>query len=88
MPKIELEEIELLNKELFEQYIVLAFDGTTRLGEAVNITRGWCSAQFYLRLRLLHCTTLAKYRCPIPVPHMTALHIPALSCMPPAWGGT
>ena len=68
IPKIESAEIELVIKELFEQYIALAFDGTTRLGEAVNITGRWCSADFYLRLRLLDFTTLAKSCCPCPAP--------------------
>ena len=61
IPKIESEEIERLLKELFEQYIALAFDGTTRLGEAVNITARWCSIDFHIGLRLIDFTTLAKF---------------------------
>jgi hypothetical protein len=77
LPKIESEEIELLIKELFEQYIAIAFDGTTRLGEALNITGRWCSADFYLRLRLLDFTTLAKCAAParpLPCPQRVSSH--------------
>jgi hypothetical protein len=61
IPKIEDAEDKLLNSELEGEYISASFDGTTRLGEALNITGRWCTRQFHLRLRLLDFTTLAKH---------------------------
>lgn len=46
IPKIEKDEVSLLAKELHGQSISTAFDGTTRLGEAVNMVNRWCTAGF------------------------------------------
>ena len=54
-------ECKLLDSELYGQYIGVAFDGTTRLGEAVNVTGRWCTASFVLTQRILDFTTLEKH---------------------------
>lgn len=61
IPKIEAEEDKRLDHELSGEYIGIAFDGTTRLGEAVNTTGRWCTNTFELRKRLLDFTTLEKH---------------------------
>ena len=61
IPKVEAAEIKLLKSELRDQYIGIAFDGTTRLGEAINITGRWCTADFRIRMRLLDLTTLEQH---------------------------
>ena len=61
IPKIEAVEMNLLISELADQYVGIAFDGTTRLGEAVNTTGRWCPADFHLRKRLLDFTTLETH---------------------------
>ena len=43
VPKVEAKEVELVMQELDGQYISIAFDGTTRLGEAVNVVGRFCS---------------------------------------------
>lgn len=47
------------------EYISVAFDGTSRLGEAVNVTGRWCDAEFKLRCRLLRFIT-AKHHLKAP----------------------
>ena len=44
IPKIRAAELDRLGLELRDQYIGIAFDGTTRLGEAINTTGRWCTA--------------------------------------------
>ena len=61
VPKIEKAELELLNKELAEQYVGVAFDGTTRLGEAINTCARWCDSTFELQRRLIDFTTMEKH---------------------------
>ena len=58
IPKIEQAELDLLVSELTDQYIGIAFDGTTRLGEAINVTARYCSADFEIVMRLMDFTTL------------------------------
>lgn len=57
IPKIEAVELSLLKKEVAGQYLCVAFDGTSRLGEAINITGRWCTETFHLRHRLLRFLT-------------------------------
>lgn len=57
LPRIEETEFGLLRQELRGQFVGIAFDGTSRLGEAVNITGRWCTADFYLEKRLLRFIT-------------------------------
>ena len=59
--RIEAAESTLLNRELSEQYLAIAFDGTFRLGEAINTTGRWRSHDFRIRLRLLDFATLAVH---------------------------
>ena len=61
IPRIEEEEDKLINAEIAGQYIGVAFDGTTRLGEAINTTGRWCTHDFKLVKRLLDFTTLKKH---------------------------
>lgn len=61
IPKIHEGEMKLLRTETSDQYLGVAFDGTTRLGEAINVTGRWCNARFELVKRLLDFTTLAKH---------------------------
>ena len=41
VPKIHLHERELLIKEMLGELISISFDGTTRLGEAINVISRW-----------------------------------------------
>lgn len=66
VPKIEATEIHLLKRELRGQFICVSFDGTTRAGEAINITGRWCNADFGLEHRLLRFVT-AKHHFKSPV---------------------
>lgn len=61
IPKIEADEDRLLDSELLGEYIGIAFDGTSRLGEAINTTSRWCTKKFELKKRLLDFTTLEKH---------------------------
>ena len=61
IPKIEEAENLKLRAELKGQYISVSFDGTTRLGEAVNTTARWCSDSFELEQRLIDFTTFEKH---------------------------
>eukprot|EP00326_Haptolina_ericina_P017281 CAMPEP_0181196834 /NCGR_PEP_ID=MMETSP1096-20121128/15689_1 /TAXON_ID=156174 ORGANISM="Chrysochromulina ericina, Strain CCMP281" /NCGR_SAMPLE_ID=MMETSP1096 /ASSEMBLY_ACC=CAM_ASM_000453 /LENGTH=115 /DNA_ID=CAMNT_0023286645 /DNA_START=140 /DNA_END=486 /DNA_ORIENTATION=- len=41
--------------------VSLSFDGTTRLGEALNIVARYCSADFTLEQRLVRFVTVAQH---------------------------
>ena len=43
------------------QYVGIGFDGTTRLGEAINTTGRWCTKDFKIVQRLLDFTTTEKH---------------------------
>lgn len=57
IPKIEAAEFCILKKEIKGQYLSVSFDGTSRLGEAVNITGRWCTSSFEIENRLLRFLT-------------------------------
>ena len=61
IPKIEKAELLLLTQELDDQWVGISFDGTTRLGEAINTTARWCSEVFDLQLRLIDFSTMEKH---------------------------
>lgn len=61
IPQIEKSEIDLLLSEIKGQYVSTSFDGTTRLGEAVNMVNRWCSASFHLVQRLTMFRTVEKH---------------------------
>ena len=61
IPQIEAAEFKLLGEELNDQYVGIAFDGTTRLGEAINVTGRWCTDKFEIVMRLLDFHTLKKH---------------------------
>lgn len=70
IPQIEEHEFGRLREELHGQFIGIAFDGTTRLGEAVSITGRFCNERFELVHRLLRLVTTQR--------HMRAAQLSAL----------
>ena len=61
VPKVEAREMSRLLGELEGQYLSMAFDGTTRLGEAINVVGRYCSPDFMIHRRLLRFLTLAEH---------------------------
>lgn len=61
IPKIESTELELQVAEMRDEYLGFAFDGTTRLGEAINTCAKWCPKEFVLQKRLVDFTTMQKH---------------------------
>lgn len=61
IPRIAERELECLKRELAQQLIGIHFDGTTRLGEALNMTGRWCTSAFEIKQRLLVFVTAAKH---------------------------
>ena len=61
IPLIEDREIKRLVNELFQQHFAFIFDGTTRLGEAVNMITRTITYDFHIRLRLVAFKTTAKH---------------------------
>lgn len=61
IPKVEAMEMARLLAELDGQRCSLAFDGTTRLGEALNIVARFCTEGFVLEQRLVRFLTLARH---------------------------
>lgn len=57
IPLIEAREFRKLKDEMVGRYVGLSFDGTSRLGEAVNLTGRYCSNDFTIRMRLLRFLT-------------------------------
>ena len=61
VPKVEAAEFGRVVAELDGQRLSLSFDGTTRLGEAVNIVARWCSSSFTIKQRLVRFVTLQQH---------------------------
>ena len=61
IPRIEEREKGTLRKELLDQFVSIQFDGTTRLGEAINMTGRWCTTKFEVHKRLLVFVTTEKH---------------------------
>ena len=61
IPLIEEREIKRVVKELLKQHFSLIFDGTTRLGEAINMVTRFITDDFQIRQRLVAFKTLAKH---------------------------
>lgn len=62
IPKIESRELQKVKEELKEsKFFSIAFDGTTRLGEAINIVGRFCNESFRLRTRLLRFLTTKQH---------------------------
>lgn len=57
IPRIEERELQTLKKEIRGEFLGISFDGTTRLGEAINIVGRFCLPEFELRTRLLRFQT-------------------------------
>ncbi|KAG8458651.1 hypothetical protein KFE25_008448 [Diacronema lutheri] len=60
VPMVEKHELERIRADLSGQLVNIAFDGTRRLGEAVNVTGRFCSPTFQLEMRLIAFVTVAK----------------------------
>jgi hypothetical protein len=60
VPRIEFREISLLKKELDGHFVTLIFDGTTRIGEAVNVCARFITDDFELVQRLVAFKTTEK----------------------------
>lgn len=61
VPKIHKREIDLLMAEIKNELLSISFDGTTRLGEAINMTVRWCSGSFKIEQRLAMFVTTEKH---------------------------
>ena len=61
IPKIEEREMKTVLAEMEGQFVSSAFDGTTRLGEAMNMVNRWCTADFKLVKRLTMFKTVLKH---------------------------
>ena len=61
IPKIEAEEKDRLRLEMRDQFVSSQFDGTTRLGEAINLVNRWCTPGFELVQRLTIFRTTLKH---------------------------
>lgn len=57
IPRVEEREMSTLREELKGAFVGIAFDGTSRLGEAVNITGRFCTSDFVVETRLLRFIT-------------------------------
>lgn len=57
IPRVEEMEFKRLKEEVADKFIGIAFDGTSRLGEAVNITARYCSSDVRLQTRLVRFLT-------------------------------
>ena len=57
IPLIEAREFRALRSELEGQFIGISFDGTSRMGEAVNVTGRFCTDDFKVEMRLLRFMT-------------------------------
>lgn len=58
---IETREFNKLKEEMTEAFLGISFDGTSRLGEAVNLTGRTCTGDFELSNRLLRFVTVLKH---------------------------
>ena len=61
IPRINEAELIFLDGETADQYIGVAFDGTTRLGEAICTTGRWCTNAFARMHRLLDFHTVLNH---------------------------
>ena len=60
VPLVEQHEIERVRADLVGQRISVAYDGTRRQGEALNVTGRYCTIDFHIQMRLLAFITAAK----------------------------
>lgn len=57
IPHIEKTEMEFLKSEIGGHFLGIAFDGTSRVGEAINVVGRFCISEFVLQYRLLRFQT-------------------------------
>ena len=61
IPKVEATEFDELTKELIDQFIFFVYDGTTRIGELLNVVARWCTPDFELVQRLVCLQTFLRH---------------------------
>ena len=61
IPRILEAEQKLLKEEVCGQWVSHTFDGTSRLGEVLNIVSRWCGEEFTLVQRLTYAKTIKKH---------------------------
>lgn len=61
IPHIEKHEFDLLKHEIDGVFLGISFDGTSRLGEAINLVGRFCSRDFNLQNRLLQFKTTQNH---------------------------
>ena len=61
VPKVEAKEFATVLDEITDMYCTAIFDGTTRVGEALNVIVRYCTADFYVVQRLVAFITLQKH---------------------------
>lgn len=57
IPHIEKQEVDLLKSEIGNSFLGISFDGTSRLGEAINVVGRFCTTDFNVAYRLLRFQT-------------------------------
>lgn len=57
IPLVRNAELELLKRELKDEWMCVVFDGTTRLGEVIAVVVRYCTEDFNLKYRLIALTT-------------------------------
>jgi len=61
VPLVEKQEVERTRADIAGQHLCIAFDGTRRVDEALNITGRFCSESFEINMKLLTFVTVAKH---------------------------
>lgn len=61
VPLIEKFEKDRINDDISGQQLAIQFDGTSRLGEAINVVGRFVTEDFQINMRLLRFLTLAKH---------------------------
>lgn len=57
IPHVEKHEVEILKNEIGGKFLGISFDGTSRVGEAINLVGRFCNSDFNLQYRLLQFKT-------------------------------
>ena len=60
VPKVEAKEFATVLDEISGMLVTAIFDGTTRVGEALNVILRYCTADFHVVQRLVAFVTLQK----------------------------
>ena len=57
IPQIESREFNLLKSEVRDRFVSIAFNSTSRLGEAINLSCIWCSDDLRICQKLVRFAT-------------------------------